>query len=430
MKTTQNSVADLKVAYNSDQNTASILFGDEVLTGFYLRQLMLALGLPYSVMNLPTYTGTDVVSLMLQQVQDRAFMTVRGDDGGLRSFIGLGKGWVTDEQFLHLCDMFENKTGAQKDMALSVLSGAVELKACYKIEDGIQSIGDKSMFSSYFTITRLADGGVSGDASLLRLACTNGMTVPTRFSDHVRISSYADHQKFINKVSLSSKAALINAVDEQMFDAGGRPLMASVREFKTVSKLIDRYTDVPNQFLNREYLDKFYMEKGFPSHIQNFPSGMSFFDVYTTATNAFSNVIKDVPLMEANIELGNILFSKRDASSGIQEVSDVPAFSNTSILRGDSYDVAVSDNRPTASMVSGSKVFAFGAATVEDVVVDVPSVDFSSVDVPSADFSSVDVPSADLLTSPVVVDLDAEAKRLERNKKARERRAAKKGANA
>lgn len=401
MKTTQNSVADLKVSFNRDRKNASIIFGDSVLEGIQLRQLMMALGLPYSIMNLPSYTGTDVVSLMLQQVKDRPFMTVRSDNGDIRSFVGLGKGWVTDEQFLFLCDMFEKKTGVKKDMGLSVLSGAVELKAYYKIEDGIQSIGDKSLYSTYFTITRLADGGVSGDASLLRLACTNGMTVPTRFSDHVRIKSFADHQKFIDKVVLSSKASLINAVDEQLFDKNGRPYMASVREFKTVSKLIDRYYDVPNQFLNRDYLDKFYEEKGYLSHIQNFPSGMSFFDVYSTATNAFSNVIKDVPLMEANIDLGNILFSKRDASSGIQEVSDVPKFSNTGLLRGDVYDVAVRDNRMAANIVSDGGLFV-----VSDIV-------------------DVEVVDQDVVEDAVVVSED-EAKRMERNRKARERRALKK----
>ena len=343
MRTNQNSVKDINVLFNADKNVATIQFENEVLTGQLLRTLFLAINLPYSTLNLPSYTESNSVLPLLQAVADRPFLSVRDNDGNLSSFVGLGKGWVSDEQFLDLCVKFEQKCGVQKDMSMSVLSGAVELKAAYKIEEGLTSIGDKSLFTSYFTITRLAEGGVSGDASLYRLACSNGMTVPTRFSDHIKINSIADVDKFIGKAAIQSKASLMGAVDAQLFDPSGRPFMASVREFKRVSKMIDRYAGTSNQFLDREAVDKFYAERGYPSHIQNFPSGMTYFDIYNVATHTFSNKLEGTPMFEANINLGNLLFGKRDASVGIQDVDYIPVFDNVESMRGDNFDALQAD---------------------------------------------------------------------------------------
>ena len=341
MKTNQSSVADINVIFNSDKNVASLQFENEILTGHLLRNFMLAIGLPYSILNLPSYTQTDAVTPLIRAINDRAFLSVRDNEGNLASFVGCSKGWVTDEQFLDLCVQFEQRLGIKKDLNMSVLSGAVELKAAYLIDSSLSSIGDRSLYSSYFIITRLAEGGVSGDASLLRLACSNGMTVPTRFADHVKINSIADAEKFLSKATISSKSTLITAVDNQLFDPSGAPFMASVREFRQVSKLLDRYSDTPNQYLDRTVIDSFYAEKGYSSHIQNFPSGMTYFDVYNVATNVLSNKIEGTPLMDANIDLGNLLFSKRDASAGIQDVSFIPAFDNLADMRGDNIEDAV-----------------------------------------------------------------------------------------
>lgn len=335
MKTFQNSVKDITIGFNDESFLSSVVFEDTVLTGQLLRSLMYAVGLPYTSLNLSTYTQTNSVAPLFNEIADRPFLSVRKDNGELASFVGLDKGWVSDAEFAILCQKFEERLGLTRDPHLSIMSGAVELKASYKIEDGLTSIGDKSLYSSYFTITRLAEGGVSGDSSLFRLACANGMTVPARYSDRIKIKSFADVDKFVNKAVVQSKATLMNAIDEQLFDSAGRPFMASVREFRAISKLIDSYVEVPNQFLNREYVDKFYADRGYDSHIQNFPSGMTYFDIYNVATNAFSNVIKDVPLTDANIALGTLLFSKRDASAGIQDIDYTPVFDNVEAMRGD-----------------------------------------------------------------------------------------------
>ena len=188
--------------------------------------------------------------------------------------------------------------------------------------------GKEDFYKKQIILSRLPQGGVSLNSSVLRLACTNGMYVRSKdlsFQSRVNLLQASDFQSIL----LQIQSMDIQKFFHSLFFNKGKLLPASVSDFMdmshTLSTILSKSIETPASLVDSYFpiqpIFDFYAAQDIDITTINsklrsrMPSGLSYFEVFNFLTNGVKRA--------SNLSLSDMLdVSKYASPAKIRQLND------------------------------------------------------------------------------------------------------------
>lgn len=241
-------------------------------------------GIPGTLLNVDKKFGTDTFG-QVAKVHAPTIKYVITDEGNVQ-VLDPRSVLMSDEDYNSALEIAAELSGITPKQITPNLA-KFELPAL----DSDDFMGD--VFKRSFSIERLPQGGVSLATNLLRLVCTNGMTIPdSQYKSLIRSAK-------LDKTLVGAFWDAVGNFDvdgyfKALFFRDGSPVMASVSDYFGMHDTLARLTDDPDfadLLFPKDPIKEFYQAQNIElgkmarTNLNRLPSGIDYYQCFNILTN-------------------------------------------------------------------------------------------------------------------------------------------------
>lgn len=253
------------------------------------------LSVPTTLLSIDNRFGLDTTLQVLRAASTGTErLLVSDDDLVVYSVMDHRSRFMGDDEFHSMLDTLKKK--GFEDLRVSERDGSIRATFTFDSNESDSVLGD--LFKRRIVLERLPQGGVYSTASLLRLACTNGMLVAdSQYREHFR--KEVNEKKMLDNFD---RALNLNTLEyfEKMFSKDGKWIEASVADFMGMRQTLEAATtpEIAGEFFpikpiqehyEAQNIEVFKMARPVQAKL---PAGVTYYDAFNILTNGIKRAEK------------------------------------------------------------------------------------------------------------------------------------------
>lgn len=294
-----------KIQINTKDLTKEFTFDGLSLSKTQVKNLGKFYGIPEALHNVDKKFGTSTFNEVLCAATPTIEVLVENNQVQV---LDPKSRFMDDTEFLSLID----SSGFQPEIKSEGFQKTATVKLDAKDSDSFL----KDAFSRRWHITRRAEGGVSFSTEIVRLACTNGLTIPDKqFSGFIRNAKV--DTAYISGFNDSAEAFDVDAYLKGMFTVNGEPVSCSVSDMLEMHKCLSDLTqdDVADMLFPIPTIEAFYANQNIDisklsrKFLEKLPSGLTYYECLNILTNGAKSMVE--PTIDNQIKVARFCTPKR-----------------------------------------------------------------------------------------------------------------------
>lgn len=259
-----------------------------------LKQIEMYYKIPATLRNVDKKFKTDTFRTVLEAATSNMQLLV--DDNNMVQVLDPKSKFMQNDEFNQLLDIAEKEVGSSYNLTKSGFETSATFDVNDKDDDSF--VGD--LFKRRMKIVRRAEGGLSFNTSVIRLACTNGLEVADKqFTGFIRNAS-ADNvyiRNFYDSVDNFS----VKKYFEGVFKKDGKFVPCSVGDLSEMHSCLQGLTDdgVADMLFPMSTIKEFYDAQGIDidnlarKYLDKLPTGLTYYQALNILTNGAKQMIDD-----------------------------------------------------------------------------------------------------------------------------------------
>lgn len=294
-----------KVIVNTADLTKDFSFDGLTLSPAQVKNLGKFYGIPEALHSVDKKFGTSTFHEVLQAATPTLEFLVENDKVQV---LDPKSKFLDDTEFLSLIE----SSGFTPDIETKGFQKTATVKLASKDSDSFL----KDAFSRQWTITRRAEGGLSFSTEIIRLACTNGLTIPDKqFSGFIRNANVDN--TYISGFHNSAESFDVDSYLKGLFTVAGEPVQCSVSDMMEMHKCLADLTqdDIADMLFPITSVTDFYANQNIDvktlsrKYLEKLPSGLSYYEALNILTNGAKSMIE--PNIDNQIRIAKFCTPKR-----------------------------------------------------------------------------------------------------------------------